>query len=252
MGDRMSWLQYWNGTPTIFASARHREAHDLEIAMGIIQHIPAPSSRVLDFGCGEATRARIIAHRCRHLYLWDASDTIRQRLTNRHGDCERISVLTADSLHELEPRSIDLIIVSSVVQYLSASQLAEMLEIIRSLLSERGHAVIADVIPPAVSPLRDARQLLTFAWQGRFLLATLLGLVRTAFSSYRATRARCGFSMFTEAEFMNVLRRHGLAGRRLPTNLGHNQARMAFIAVHDHPDVVPRCTSQAGQTRGAA
>jgi hypothetical protein len=57
----------------------------------------------------------------------------------------------------------------------------------------------------------------------------MFGLVRTALSDYRRIRADLGLTHYTEAEMLAVIEAAGLTARRLEKNLGHNQARMAFV-----------------------
>ena len=82
-----------------------------------------------------------------------------------------------------------------------------------------------------MSPATDALALLRLAARHGFAGAALAGLVRTFFSEYRATRARLGLTHYTEAEMLAVLDRAGFDAVRHRPNLGHNQARIAFLAV---------------------
>ena len=93
-----------------------------------------------------------------------------------------------------------------------------------------GALVVADIIPPAVSPLTDASQLLAFAWRGGFLLAALGGLVRTVFSDYRKLRAQYGLSTYTADAITALIREAGFADVQQPKNFGHNPHRMTFKA----------------------
>jgi SAM-dependent methyltransferase len=131
---------------------------------------------------------------------------------------------------ELADRSLDLVIANSLVQYLSRGELEGLLSVWRSKLKPAGELVIADVIPPDVSPLTDAAALLRFGWSGGFLGAALLGLAKTALSDYRKLRAALGFSTFTENEFLALLSAAGYRPQRVRPNFGHNQARMTFRA----------------------
>jgi hypothetical protein len=62
------------------------------------------------------------------------------------------------------------------------------------------------------------------------LLAALGGLVRTLFSDYRRLRARVGLTHYSEAGMLGLLSAAGFAAERAERNIGHNQARMAFVA----------------------
>ena len=89
----------------------------------------------------------------------------------------------------------------------------------------------ADVIPPDVGPLTDVAALLKLGAQNGFFIASFAGLARTFFSDYRKTRAALGLAHYSEDEMLALLSAAGYDARRRESNLGHNQARMAFIAV---------------------
>lgn len=226
----MSWIDYWNGKPTLYVSDRHRAAHDQDIAAGIELHLPPAPLRVLDFGCGDTTAAARIAAACEKLFLWDAAPAIRTALRARYAAMPNIAVLEPGDLAALPPSSIALTVMSSVVQYMTPDMLAAALTTIRAVLAPDGKLVVADVIPPGIGPAQDAWQLLAYAARRRFLTAAAAGLVRTAASPYRATRAHLGLAKYTADELLGVLARHGYRGTRLPLNFGHNQRRMAFSA----------------------
>ena len=126
--------------------------------------------------------------------------------------------------------SLDVIVIVSVVQYLSREALEEHLAALAPKLAPGGRLVVADVIPPGLSPLADARALLAFAWRGGFFGAALAGLVKTFFSNYRALRKSLGLTQWSEADMNALLTRHGLEPQRAAQNIGHNQARMTFVA----------------------
>ena len=88
---------------------------------------------------------------------------------------------------------------------------------------------MCDVIPPDLSPLTDARALLSFAWQGGFTGPALVGLARTAFSEYRQIREELGLAQYSPEEIIDLLDEAGFVSERAERNLGHNQARMTFI-----------------------
>jgi hypothetical protein len=71
---------------------------------------------------------------------------------------------------------------------------------------------------------------LRFGAANGFLLAALSGLVRTRLSDYWRLRSQLGLSRYTETAMTEKLAAAGFAARRAPENIGHNQARMAFVA----------------------
>ena len=228
----MDWREFWNTDTPIYVSERHRILHYARIAKDIIALIPSPAALVLDHGCGEALSANRIAARCARLYLCDAAAKVRERVAARFRSEPRITVLAPEEVPALPAASLDLIVANSLVQYLSLDELRQLLGVWRDKLKGDGRLVVADVIPPDVSPLTDARALLSFAWRGGFLAAAMLGLARTAVSEYRRLRNEIGLAQYDEADMIELLRDAGFSAERQPRNIGHNQARMTFVA---HP-----------------
>lgn len=226
----MGWIEYWNTTSSLLGSERLRDVHDAHVARSILERIPGPSCRVLDFGCGEARNASAIASRCAHLYLCDASEAVRARLIKEFAGNSVITVVTPEELNSSAVGGLDLIVVCSVVQYLSREELSDFLELGRNLLGKGGRLIIADVIPPDVGAVADALELLKFGVSNGVLLDVSRDLVRTVFSDYPGMRARFGLAKYGESEFMELLGKHGYTASRLAVNFGHNQNRMAFVA----------------------
>jgi len=225
-----TWRDFWNQDTPIYASGRHKERHYAGVADDIVRLIPSRDAAVLDHGCGEALSADRVAAACGKLYLCDAAPLVRQRLNERFREAHDIQVLAPEGVSHLPDASLDLIVANSLVQYLSRAELDAALAQWRSKLKPDGALVLADVIPPDVSPIRDAAALLRFAWRGGFLAAALVGLVRTAFSDYRRIRREQGLAQYAEAEFAGVLAAAGFRAERLANNMGHNPARMTFLA----------------------
>jgi SAM-dependent methyltransferase len=126
--------------------------------------------------------------------------------------------------------SLDLIIANSLLQYLQHREFEELLEIWHRQLKPDARIVIADVLPPDVDATADVKALLDFAWRGGFLIAALGGLGRTFFSDYRRLRNEVGLTRYAPEDLFTLLSAHGFTGEQTPSNIGHNQLRMAFIA----------------------
>ena len=224
----MDWRSFWDGDHPIYVNARHRALHDQHLANDIIAQITTPGLTVLDYACGEATEAGRVAQHCGKLILSDGAPSVRDKLKQRYGATPNIIVQSPEETALLPDGTVDLVIVNSLLQYLSPHQTAELAQMLCTKLKPGGRLVIGDVIAPDVGPLTDAVALLRFGAQGGFLIAAFGGLVRTALGDYRKVRGALGLTTWTEADCLALLREAGFQARRLPINFGHNQARMAF------------------------
>jgi SAM-dependent methyltransferase len=237
--DLVSWHEFWDGETPIYVNERHKLLHYRLVASGIIEamaQLPdaspgkAPGPVVLDHGCGEALSAQDVAGRCERLYLCEAAASLRQKLAARFAATGNVVVVSPIEVADIAAASLDLVVANSLVQYLTAPEFASALRLWRHALKPKGVLLLADVLPKGLSPLTDALALLRFGWQAGFLLAAMGGLVRTALSDYRKLRAELGLASYEEKEMIAPLAEAGFVARRRYPNLGHNQARMAFLA----------------------
>ena len=225
-----TWREFWDSAHSIYVSDRHKDVHYRDVAEQLAAFVPNPDARVLDYGCGEAVHADLVARRARDVLLCDAAASVRAAIAARFADNSRIKVLTPEEVERLPDRSLDLIFANSLVQYLTEAELERMLALWRRLLAPGGALIVADVIPPNVGPLSDGLALIRYAAANGFLGAALLGLTRTALSRYTRLRGELGIARYSEAEFLSKLRAAGFSAERLPHNVEHNPARMTFRA----------------------
>jgi SAM-dependent methyltransferase len=226
MGD---WIAFWDSEHSIYVNARHRDVHYRTIAQDIRAHLP-PGATVLDYGCGEALHAELIAASARALILCEAASKVRAALAARFAGHAKIKVYSPDEIAALPAASLDVVVLHSVAQYLTPQELDALLVLFRRLLRENGVVILGDVIPPHVSALTDAIALIRFAAANGFLGAALVGLLRTLLSDYWRLRSHLGLTRYGEAAMIAKLAGSGFSARRAPTNIGHNPARMTFIA----------------------
>jgi hypothetical protein len=230
-GNTVNWTEYWNQETSLYVNERHRRVHYDLVTREILDYVPARNARLVDYGCGDTLTAHRLASVCDHLFLCDAAPRVRERLSARYGDQPNITVIAPPQFEQLQPHSLGMIVVNSVIQYLSRPQVINLLDLSHAKLGSGGLLLLADIVPSQVGPFRDASELLKFAAGSGFLLPALFGLVRSYFSPYREIRRSSGFLQFEEAEIMQLLREKGFDPRRQPRNIGHNAARMTFLAV---------------------
>jgi ubiquinone/menaquinone biosynthesis C-methylase UbiE len=225
-----NWVSFWDTDHPIYVNARHFDVHYRAIADDIVALIPSPTAHVLDHGCGEALHADEIAARCGELLLCEAAPTVRTRVAERFKSEPKIHALSPEKVDKLPDASLDLIVANSLLQYLKRHELETMLANWKRILKPGGRLVVADILPHQQSMAKDALSLLSFAARNGFLIAAVLGLVRTLFSDYGKIRAKLGVSQYSEEEMLSILRGADFNAKRLAKNFGHNQQRMAFEA----------------------
>ena len=226
------WIAFWDSESdnAIYVSRRHRDVHYRRIAGDIRALVPAPDAVVLDYGCGEALFADHVAEAAGRLILCEAAPHLRERLARRFAHNPKIEVRAPDDLAGLPAHAIDMIVMHSVTQYLTRDALAALLATFHTLLKPDGRLVLGDIVPPNVSAATDAGALLGFAAAHGFLGAAVRGLVRAVFSDYWRLRQRLGLTRYSEREFQQKLADAGFSVELRPRNIGHNPARMTFIA----------------------
>jgi ubiquinone/menaquinone biosynthesis C-methylase UbiE len=226
------WIDYYDSTHTIYASRRHRDLHFEVIARDIIGHISSPDAVVLDYACGEALFAARVAEACGKLILAEPAPGVRGRLIARFAPNTKIRVRSLDDLRKMPEKSVDLVVMNSVAQYMTPGELDSALAVIRRLLKPGGRLVLGDILRPEVGMIRDVMALLRFALTHGFLKDALIGLLSTALSDYRQLRSRVGLQRYSENEMIAKLAAGGFTASRAHSNIGHNPWRMTFVARH--------------------
>jgi ubiquinone/menaquinone biosynthesis C-methylase UbiE len=224
------WIDYYDSTHTIYASKLHRDLHFQVIARDIIGYISSQDQVVLDYACGEALFAARVADACSKLFLAEPAPGVRGRLIARFAPNTTIRVRSLDDLRTMEEKSVDLAVMNSVAQYMTAAELDSAFVVIRRLLKPGGRLVLGDVLRPEVGMARDVIALLRFARTHGFLRDALIGLISTALSDYRQLRSRVGLQRYGEAEMIAKFQAAGFSAVRAQVNMGHNPWRMTFVA----------------------
>ncbi|MGC1779762.1 MAG: class I SAM-dependent methyltransferase [Xanthobacteraceae bacterium] len=225
-----SWLAFWDSTHSIYVNARHRDVHYRLVAQAIAQLVPGASARGLDYGSGEALHAAIVAAAAGELLLCEGAPGLRAQLAARFAGDPKIRAVAPADLERLPAHTLDLIVLHSVAQYLAPDEAEKLFALFHRLLRADGLLVVSDIIPPATAAATDAMALLRFAVANGFLAAAIAGLIRTRLSDYWQIRKRIGLTRYDETAMIAELAAAGFATRRTPENIGHNQARMTFMA----------------------
>jgi SAM-dependent methyltransferase len=224
------WLSFWDKPHSIYVSARHKDVHYRQIARELAALVPSRQTRVLDYGSGEALHADLVAAAAGELLLCEGAPSVRAALAARFAGETKVRALSPEDVERLPDGCVDFIVLHSVAQYLPPEQTQALLALFRRLIKPGGVLLVSDVIPPHVGTAADAAALLRFSAGNGFFFAAIIGLMRTLFSDYRRLRTRVGLTHYGEAAMIEKLAAAGFAASRAERNIGHNQARMAFLA----------------------
>src|SRR5258707_15746212 len=77
------WIDFYDSAHTIYVNARHRDVHFLTIAEDLARYVARtrpPGATVLDYGCGEALHADVVAAQAGRLILVEPAPGGRARL----------------------------------------------------------------------------------------------------------------------------------------------------------------------------
>ncbi len=227
----MDWISFYDFKHSvIYVNERHRDVHYRNIAKDIRGYVPPHSADVLDYGCGEATSADLVAAAASHLTLVEAAPNVRAALTARYAGNGKITVLTPDEAMAKPPGSFDLIVMHSVAQYLTGAELDRLLGEFHRLVKPDGLVIIGDIVPPQMAAPAAALSLLRFGAENGFFWAAVGGLIRILLSDYFRLKKTHGLSHYTEAEMLAHLTAAGYTAKRAERNIGHNPWRMTSLA----------------------
>jgi SAM-dependent methyltransferase len=221
------WNPYWESLSDrqrLYHEQADAYVHNLTTAGFLEKKI-----NVLDFGCGFGLVAERLAPRVGLLYLWDASPQMRRRAwfrTAGHPNVRLLESLDWGSFHCL-PR-LDLVLVNSVVQYMTLAEFSDWLTDWASLLAPSGRIVVSDVIPPGSGSWFEFVDLLRFSMRRRFLVLAVWQAL-SELGLYRKTRQAFPLTRMSPEELHRHAEAAGLMMTVLPRNLTHFPRRISVV-----------------------
>jgi SAM-dependent methyltransferase len=231
--SRDGWATYWEGlggTQSFFREQAREYVANLECAVGL-----NPNARVLDFGCGFGFVAELLAPKVGQVFLWDTSSNMRRRARLKLASHKNIRFLDLS-----EPQAIardlkfDLIVVNSVVQYMSLEQFAACLVMWRTMLASTGRIVVSDLIPIHYNSMSDIVDLIKFNIRRHVLGSALLQVVRDL-GHYWIMRRSCPLARTSLEGLSELSKPADLSVSCSPSNLTHFRRRFTAIFTQENP-----------------
>ncbi|MGH8186275.1 MAG: class I SAM-dependent methyltransferase, partial [Steroidobacteraceae bacterium] len=175
-----TWSAYWENIDDSQRVFRI-EARDYATRVQRILQ-PTKSMTVLDFGCGFGHTARELAPSVGNIALWDASSNVRRQALERVRDLGNATMLDLQQADDAGLRNrFDLILVHSVLQYMSPDEIRAWLARWRGMLKREGRLVLSDLLRPGAGGFGELFSYLMFALRhGFFWNAFTAGVRETA------------------------------------------------------------------------
>jgi len=167
--------EYWSIWQQPAADNPRWQAEAADLASRLSNVVPDLKVRhILDYGCGQGLVAAHLAPEVKAVDLWDSSQRARKQAEAVCRDYPNVKVLS----HLPDSEVYDLILVSSVTQYLTGDQLLEAMSRWKRILKSDGLVLITDIIPPQRRIASEIFALLRFAARYGLLLQMLLDGIR--------------------------------------------------------------------------
>jgi SAM-dependent methyltransferase len=204
-----------------------------EFVRSLRQVVPVDAdTRVLDYGCGFGFVAEELAPHVRTVALWDGSHSIRRQTRARIAHVQNIRLIDLQgSVPEFMGGSFDVILIHSVIQYMTRSELAERLVTLRGLLAAGGRIIISDIVTRGHGTLREIAEVMRFAARHGILVSTLIDSLKMSANYVGALRSH-PLSAFDIDELRQLAHATRLSVSVLPHNLGHKQSRLSISLEH--------------------
>jgi SAM-dependent methyltransferase len=220
------WDAYWDRLEehVIFRVEAADYVTRLDAALGL-----DPGARVLDFGCGFGFVAELLAPRVAALYAFDGSDHMQRRARLRLAGHANVRFLgPPGTIPWPAGLRFDLVLVNSVVQYMTLDELQHWLARWRVMLAPGGRLVLSDLLTRDADPLREVVELLVLSARRGCLVSVVRKALREL-RQYTKTRRVRPLCQITFADLRERAARQGLAVAFLPSNLTYKKARASAV-----------------------
>ena len=211
------------------AGTVREEAREHVRRLASVVGIPA-GAVVLDFGGGAGFVTEALSPMAAAVWWWDPSPAMRAAAAPRLAALPNARVAPVEALVGAEepPLRFDLILVNSVIQYMTPDELAGWLHAWRRLLRPEGRIVLSDLIAPGRALVWDALDQLSLGIRHGFLArAVVAGLGELG--PIGAAIRRYGFTRLAPEELRRCASGARLEARVLPVSLTHRRRRFAAV-----------------------
>lgn len=195
----------------------------------LCRSVPLRSNQsVVDFGCGFGYIAQRVGTRVGKLYVWDRAQNMRERCVRRVSRHRPVDVIDLGDPQAAPGIRVDLVLVNSVVQYMTREELRQWLRQWRRLLADDGAVVLSDVIQPQSVFLSELLDSIAFLVRNGLLVRSLGRAVREL-RRYTKIRRQAPLLRLDAQDLERECVQAGFKAEFLPQNLTYRSNRLSVL-----------------------
>lgn len=225
------WIDYWNRIPE--GRLLFPPESDEFVANFLREFRPRPTDQVLDYGCGFGRIAARLAPHVGSVRYWDDAERVRIAASNNFKEIANIQSWNGSEA------GFDFVVVNSVVQYLSANELASKLALWAGLLAPGGRIVLSDLCEPGHSTLGDLASLARFSLRRGYFIRAVRNTLLERRRHSEASRRKPPYRPSRE-EIERFAAAAGLTACYLSRNLTHFRGRRTAVLHRTADAAAPR------------
>jgi ubiquinone/menaquinone biosynthesis C-methylase UbiE len=225
--EAISWDDYWNSNNI------NRDIMQVWAAyfVGLYEKTFGfdGSEVILDFGAGFGNVSFFIRNKASQLYLYDKSEYMQEVLRVNFQHSKNIQVVK--SVDEIDEK-LDLIIINSVIQYMSIDELKQSLLELQRLCKPETKVIISDVIPPNYSKLADFLVQLKLSIKFNFFSKLVIYAVSNSFFSPQLSLSSKHLTKYDEQKLIDLLEEHNFSAEKMQSNFTFSKKRYTLVCYH--------------------
>jgi cyclopropane fatty-acyl-phospholipid synthase-like methyltransferase len=221
------WDDYWE---TLSDDARLFREQAREYARLLCSTLALqPSDRLFDFGCGFGFAARELASQVGSVCLWDASASMRNHARANVSALHNARVIDCfPDADDSADHRYDVILVNSVIQYMTHDELRQWIQGWRDILAPEGRIVVSDIIPVEYSSVLDIVDILNLSIRRGFAMRALADGSADIFHYIRQRHTR-PLTRYGHDDLRRSAHEAGLSMSVLPRNVTHFRRRTSVM-----------------------
>ena len=214
------WNKHWN-TSRVHQEILEVWAHKFITEYEKISHFSS-SDIVLDFGAGRGDVSLLLASKVAKVYLYDTSPAFQKALATRCASIPNACVINDPAVIS---NTVSLILVNSVIQYLSSAEVTQMFSHFRRISDQHTKIIIADILPLGYSKIPDALHLIVSGIRNGYIREFMANMISCLIFSPELSLKSSSLQMYDYTTLAEIASQEGFSCRKLPDNFTSSQLR---------------------------